>query len=87
MKAAGAGPLPIQGSKKTRPPPVQRMQQASPPPPPLSLSPELSVSPLPEKAIDLPQPTNNEVYDTANKFEPYVPPKFDPPPRRRSPAR
>merc|ERR1712130_46084 len=26
-------------------------------------------------------------YETAGKFEPYVPPKFDPPPRRRSPAR
>merc|ERR1719228_2261019 len=91
MKAAGAGPLPIQGPKKTRPGVIQRMHPPPSPPPPMSISPELSVTPPPldrpttSPTLEVPDPNN--MYETAGKFEPYVPPKFDPPPRRRSPAR
>merc|ERR1712128_207063 len=90
MKAAGAGPLPIQGPKKTRPGVIQRMHPP-PSPPPISISPELSVTPPPlDRPITSPTlevPDSSDMYETAGKFEPYVPPKFDPPPRRRSPAR
>jgi len=89
MKAAGAGPLPIQGPKKPRPGVIQRMHPP-PSPPPISISPELSVTPPLDRpttspTLDTPEPY--DMYETAGKFEPYVPPKFDPPPRRRSPAR
>merc|ERR1719495_990246 len=86
MKAAGAGPLPIQGAKKPKPGVPQRMHPPPSPPPPMSISPELSVTPPPlDRPTTSPDPSN--MYETAGKFEPYVPPKFDPPPRRRSPAR
>ena len=86
MKAAGAGPLPIQGAKKPKPGVPQRMHPPPSPPPPMSISPELSVTPPPlDRPATSPDPSN--MYETAGKFEPYVPPKFDPPPRRRSPAR
>merc|ERR1712128_384691 len=82
MKAAGAGPLPIQGPKKPRPGVIQRMHPP-PSPPPISISPELSVTPPLDRpttspTLDTPEPY--DMYETAGKFEPYVPPKFDPPP-------
>jgi len=87
MKAAGAGPLPIQGPKKTRPTVIQRMHPP-PSPPPISISPELSVTPPLDRPATSPTlEIPDDMYETAGKFEPYVPPKFDPPPRRRSPAR
>merc|ERR1719427_2073705 len=89
MKAAGAGPLPIQGAKKPKPGVPQRMQLQPPPtPPPISISPELSITPPLDRPTTTPTLDTSEpcdTYETAGKFEPYVPPKFDPPPRRRSP--
>jgi len=87
MKAAGAGPLPIQGPKKPKPAVIQRMHPPPSPPPPISVSPELSVTPPLDRPSATSPETSDNMYETAGKFEPYVPPKFDPPPRRRSPAR
>jgi len=87
MKAAGAGPLPIQGPKKPKPAVIQRMHPPPSPPPPISVSPELSVTPPLDRPSAASPETSDNMYETAGKFEPYVPPKFDPPPRRRSPAR
>jgi len=86
MKAAGAGPLPIHGPKKQKPGVIQRMHPP-PSPPPISISPQLSVTPPPDRAATLDNQEPYDMYETAGKFEPYIPPKFDPPPRRRSPAR
>jgi len=95
IKAPGAAPLPNPVSKNTRPRLVQRNDDAlmlAPPPGPVLASPELSVTPPLDhpstpRGLDSPEPSELDELSPSNKFEPYIPPRFEPPPRRRSPFR
>ena len=89
MKQPGASlpgkPLPP-GMKK--PKVVVPYGRGPPTPPPICISPELSITPPLGRTgsplnPDTPEPSD---YESAAKFEPYIP-KYDMPPRRRSSAR
>ena len=65
------------------------MARPPPTPPPICISPELSITPPLDRTHTplLPSTPEHSDYESATKFEPYIP-KFDQqPPRRRSPAR
>ena len=71
---------PKSGVPMARPPPT---------PPPICISPELSITPPLDRTHTplIPSTPEHSDYESAAKFEPYIP-KFDQqPPRRRSPAR
>ena len=85
MKQPGAALPGKPGVKKSKVP----MARPPPTPPPICISPQLSITPPLDRTHTplIPSTPEHSDYESAAKFEPYIP-KFDQqPPRRRSPAR
>jgi len=86
IKAPGASlPTAKNGSKKSKA--LVPIARGPPTPPPICISPDLSVTPPADRTSPLtPDTPELTEYESATKFEPYIPLKYDQPPRRRSPA-